>query len=146
MCVRACACVRQRECVRVCVRACIRACMRACVRACVRECNTHTHSEFGQISTISIQLVSCFCVRERERSNYKDLKKKHKSFYSPKMGGTEKGAVGARGLLVWHSSSLTGLPHVTSSELPFFRVEKSESSVSAKGGEKRKKMFRQETK
>ena len=62
-------------------------------------------------------------------SNYKDLKKKHKSCYSPKMGGTEKGAVGARGLLVCHSSPLTGLPHVTSSELPFFPVEKSESPV-----------------
>ena len=45
------------------------------------------------------------------------------------MGGTEKLAVGARGLLVCHSRPLTGLLHVTSSELPFFRVEKSESSV-----------------
>ena len=66
---------------------------------------------------------------ETEESNEKDLKKKHKSCYSPKMGGTEKGAVGARGLLVCHSSPLTGLPHVTSSELPFFPVEKSESPV-----------------
>ena len=90
----------------------------------------------------------CLCLSERERegSNYKELKKKHKSFYSPRMGGTEMGAVSARGLLAYHISPLTGLLHVMSSELPFFRVEKSESSVSAKGGEKRKKMFRQETK
>ena len=47
----------------------------------------------------------------------------------------------------WFSSPLTGLPHVKSSELPFFRVEKSESSDLSvlRVAQQRKKTFRRET-